>query len=200
MILSNNLSKLLATFLLKNDYIDSEQLPIYVYCLNYILEQLFFFIVIEVLSCILGLPVLGILFFSTIVPLRSFCGGFHASARGWCIFLSYGCFFLTYFLCNIMDNLPVFFWIIFFFICLMLLYFLPIVIHKNRHFTREQMDKMLKYKRISCILSYFLFAIFFVLDINKCYHILTICVSIILSSVAIALLMARQKGGYFFDI
>lgn len=159
MILSNNLSKLLATFLLKNDYIDSEQLPIYVYCLNYILEQLFFFIVIEVLSCILGLPVLGILFFSTIVPLRSFCGGFHASARGWCIFLSYGC-----------------------------------------HFTREQMDKMLKYKRISCILSSFLFAIFFVLDINKCYHILTICVSIILGSVAIALLMARQKGGYFFDI
>ncbi len=86
---SKYLGRYLAHYLVKNKFISEEEYSIYQYCIDYIIEMGIFFFILEAISILLGSPLYGILFFSIITPLRSICGGVHASSKLVCTLLSF---------------------------------------------------------------------------------------------------------------
>ena len=97
MFSSNALSKHITKKLSQRNIIDTQHCPIYEYCISYLLELIIFFFTLEIISIVLGRPMEGILFFLIVVPLRSLCGGFHATSRGKCTILSYSCYLVAHF-------------------------------------------------------------------------------------------------------
>ena len=83
---ANSLSKVL----LETNNIKQEEYDIYRYLLEYILENMVFFLFHVVCGMLFGDVVYGLLLFAVIFPLRSFGGGVHAPTKRMCGVLSYG--------------------------------------------------------------------------------------------------------------
>ena len=79
MIISKKISSSIAETLSANNIISEQEIPIYSYCLDYIIE-LFFLFIFAVLYGVFShkLPE-TLIFLAVFTPLRSFGGGFHAS-------------------------------------------------------------------------------------------------------------------------
>ena len=88
MIISKKISSSIAETLSANNMISEQEIPIYSYCLDYIIE-LFFLFIFAVLYGVFShkLPE-TLIFLAVFTPLRSFGGGFHASTPKRCAILS----------------------------------------------------------------------------------------------------------------
>ena len=88
MIISKKISSSIAETLSANNIISEQEIPIYSYCLDYIIE-LFFLFIFAVLYGVFShkLPE-TLIFLAVFTPLRSFGGGFHASTPKRCAILS----------------------------------------------------------------------------------------------------------------
>lgn len=173
MFSSNALSKHITKKLSQRNIIDTQHCPIYEYCISYLLELIIFFFTLEIISIVLGRPMEGILFFLIVVPLRSLCGGFHATSRG---------------KCTILFTLTVLF-----------LLFAPSVIHKNRHFNSEQKKKNKHFRYLFLLLTCLIFAITYYSQQIYYFHMTVICVNIVVANMLIAMIISNVKGGYSYD-
>ncbi len=199
MIISNFLSSRLVQILVRNHTIEKSVSEIYQYSFNYIFEIIFFFLALQTASIFLSVPAFAPLFFTVLMPFRSVCGGFHASTRLRCTLLSYGCFFITYIVYLLTRSWPDLFWLISFYLVIGALYVFPAVTHKNRNFSEEQKKRQHKLRHIFCVIWSILFCMVYLLNLKFYFHLITICVTIVLVNLLIAVLATRKKGGYSID-
>lgn len=199
MLLSDLFSSFLVRVLVKNHTIEKDVSEIYKYCFDYIFGLIFFFLILQTVSIFLSVPAFAPLFFTIIMPFRSVCGGFHASTRLQCALLSYGCFIITYIIYLLTWSLPDLYWLISFFIVTDTLYVFPAVTHKNRNFSHSQKKRMRKFRHILCVMWSVLFCIAYLLRLNLYFHLMAICVTIVLLNLLIAVFITRRTGGYSID-
>lgn len=77
----------IAFYLLKNGYIEKEELPIYVYGLSALLNSSLQLVVIFLLGLLLNYVIETIAFITVFVATRRFLGGFHANSKAKCMIL-----------------------------------------------------------------------------------------------------------------
>lgn len=94
MIISNLIATNITAQLVSTGDISEADSAAYKYCIDYILELMVYFTITSLLGLSCGYPLLGLLNFIIMVPVRSVCGGFHASSRVKCAILSYGYYIL----------------------------------------------------------------------------------------------------------
>lgn len=199
MLIFDYISSSLVHLLVRNHTIEKNVSEIYQYCFNYIFELLFFYLALQIASIFLSVPVFAPLFFAVIMPFRSVCGGFHASTRWRCTLLSYSCFIMTYIVYLLTWSLPDLCWLISFFTVIGILFVFPAVTHKNRNFSHSQKRRQHKLRQILCIIWSFLFCIAYLLNLSLYFHLMTICVIIVLANLLIAVMITRRTGGYSID-
>lgn len=199
MLISDFLSSCLVHLLIRNHTIEKDQSEIYKYSFHYIFELVIFFLVLQTVSIFLSVPAFAPLFFAIVMPFRSVCGGFHASTRLRCTLLSYGCFFMTYILYLLTRALPDLYWLIFFYIVTGTLYVFPAITHKNRNFSPEQKKRHRNLRHVLCVIWSALFCMAYLLHLNLSFHLMTICVTIVLVNLLTAVLVTQRKGGYSID-
>lgn len=177
MIISQKLSSAIADTLYDNNIISKQEIPIYIYCLDYIIE-LIFLIVFTILYGTFShnLPE-TIIFLIVFIPIRSFGGGFHASTQNRCTLLS----LITFIFVLYSDCLVALFtwqWTAAFAISLFLIAILAPVGTKSRPITPDRKKILKKYCIIFCILLSFLYIIFYLKNYKKLYGTLSICILI----------------------
>jgi len=94
MIISNLIATNITTNLVSTGEISEADSDAYRYCIDYMLELMVYFTITSLLGLSFGYPLLGLLNFIIMIPIRSVCGGFHASSRTKCAILSYGYYLL----------------------------------------------------------------------------------------------------------
>ena len=200
MLISDYLSSYLVHVLIRNHTIEKNVSEIYQYCFNYIFELLFCYLALRIASIFLSIPVFAPLFFAVIMPFRSVCGGFHASTRWRCALLSYGCFIVSYIVYMLTQSLPNLYWLISFYTIIGILYVFPAVTHKNRNFSHSQKRRQHILRHVLCIIWSFLFSMAYLRNLSLYFHLMTICVTIVLVNLLIAVMITRRTGGYSIDI
>lgn len=82
----------LVNYLKRNEIIAREDEEVYVYGVQLVLSSAISFMVILVAGLLMGNLLLGVLFLFCVVPLRMFCGGYHANSYLKCDLVFLGCF------------------------------------------------------------------------------------------------------------
>lgn len=86
MCLSYFISKKLTSLLESYHYIEPDEYDACLYCLDYIVELIFFFLCTFMISICFHAPIFCLVYFVILLLLRSVCGGYHANSRGMCTF------------------------------------------------------------------------------------------------------------------
>ena len=189
----NKISLLLTNIISRSKPIDENERCIYEYCIRIILKRCLFVISILLFGIITKRFAVSLLFLSTFIPLRSFCGGIHASTPEICSVLSYGMSIAIIFFSSLLGkSVP---YIIL--LCIFILFCIPILIFspvdtKNKRLDSKQ-KRFLKTK--SCILTIFIiveFIAFSVFQAQTYYMTLALCVIICSISVVIGFLQNRR--------
>lgn len=199
MFISSFLSSRLVQILVRNHTIKENVSEIYEYSFSYIFEFVFFFLALQTASIFLSVPAFAPLFFAVLMPFRSVCGGFHASTRLRCALLSFSCFILAYTVYLLTRAWPDLFWLISFYLVIGTLYVFPTVAHENRNFSEEQKKRQHKFRHVFCVIWSLLFCMVYLLKLKFYFHLMTICVTIVLVNLLIAVVYTRRKGGYSID-
>lgn len=147
MFYSNKISSKIVELASQNNDDIQKNSDVYVYLVNYILEQVIFLILTVIFGLVIHNVIFSILFFLIFFTYRSTGGGYHASNPILCMFLSYAAFFGSYIFCfkieisKSMSTLALYvFAVIFMFFC-------PFSDCKNRRRTKD-VKKMLKLKQV----------------------------------------------------
>lgn len=82
------ISMKIADILFRNDYIEDSMYSIYQYGMQVALEIGCSIFVSIIISCLLGMPIEGFIFFAVFIPLRSYLGGFHMKSYWTCFICS----------------------------------------------------------------------------------------------------------------
>lgn len=199
MFAAEYISEKIVQYLLTRQYITEEHSSVYTYCIDYVLELAIFFMVLETISIFLGNVCIGAIFFLTVVPLRSVCGGIHAPSRWLCTFFSYLCFFVTVFLLWYLQDMPDPFWKVMFIIDNLFLYLVPSVTHQNRCFSQMQKRKQKKFRFAFLSIEILFFIVSSIFQIKFCYEMITLCVTIVVINMLLSIAVTYFKGGYSFD-
>ena len=96
MYLSYKLAAFLTRCMVRNGSIEDNQYDAYLYCLDYLLELVVYFVTTFLFGLLLGYPLFGILYTLILFSLKSCCGGIHAPSRLLCTLFSYLCFFAAF--------------------------------------------------------------------------------------------------------
>lgn len=106
MYLSYKLAAFLTRCMVRNGSIEDNQYDAYLYCLDYLLELVVYFVTTFLFGLLLGYPLFGILYTLILFSLKSCCGGIHAPSRLLCTLFSYLCFFAAFGLFSLRHQIP----------------------------------------------------------------------------------------------
>ena len=106
MYLSYKLAAFLTRCMVRNGSIEDNQYDAYLYCLDYLLELVVYFVTTFLFGLLLGYPLFGILYTLVLFSLKSCCGGIHAPSRLLCTLFSYLCFFAAFGLFSLRHQIP----------------------------------------------------------------------------------------------
>lgn len=188
-IIANKLSLTFAN----HNIIDHKYQSVYSYCFEYILDYLqYIFITLLLFHIILDIY-WGVFFLIVLLPLRNFCGGYHAPTKWLCTFLSYAtvvlfCLFQSIIkskiatIISISSLIP----------ALIYLYKVTPVDNSRKHFTSEQRNKMKHYYILFGSFLLFLFILLLWFQ-NPLFHVVTFCVIITAIGVVIERALQRRK-------
>jgi len=187
------LSSLLTNIISRSKPIDEDEMRIYEYCIHIILKRCLFVILIILFGVITKRISVSLLFLLTFIPLRSFCGGMHASTPTVCSVLSYGISLAVIFFSPLIGkNIPFIFLVcIFILFCISILIFAP-VDTRNKRLNPKQKCSL---KNKCYILMFFIVAEFVIFSIFRAktyYMTVTLCVIICSISVVIGFLQNRR--------
>ena len=163
MIISKKISSSIAETLSANNIISEQEIPIYSYCLDYIIE-LFFLFIFAVLYGVFShkLPE-TLIFLAVFTPLRSFGGGFHASSHLMCFLtmvlgelLFLASFLLPYSLLTCIGISV---------ISLLFMWMHPLVLHPNKSYLKKKAPQLIKRSRQILLLETTLLVAFILLNI-----------------------------------
>ncbi len=198
MFYSDKLSSKIVELAASNNNDIRKNTDVYVYLVNYILEQVIFFVTMIILGLILHNVLFSLLFFLIFFTYRSTGGGYHASSPFLCTIISYTAFFAACIFCfkfeiskSKLTLAAYIFAIIFILIC-------PFSDCKNRRRTNSQ-KKSLKLKQIIFIAIFSTLGfVFYYTDCFLYFKLIMISTYIIAVTQSIGVIqMWIDKGGSY---
>lgn len=187
------ISILLTNLISRSKPIDENERRIYEYCIRIILKRCLLVILVSLFGIVTKRISVSLLFLLTFIPLRSFCGGMHASTPTICSVLSYGMSLAIIFFSPVIGKIVPYIILLCLFIlfCILIFIFAP-VDTKNKRFDSKQKRSL---KNKCCILMFFIvseFVIFSIFRAQTYYMTISLCVIICSISVVIGFLQNRR--------
>lgn len=142
MYLSYKLAAFLTRCMVRNGSIEDNQYDAYLYCLDYLLELVVYFVTTFLFGLLLGYPLFGILYTLILFSLKSCCGGIHAPSRLLCTLFSYLCFFAAFGLFSLRHQIPDTAWFFITLACCLVIFFI-----KTASVSQENLQKIRKNTR-----------------------------------------------------
>lgn len=197
-------SKKISTYLVntaaKNDQKVASRKEIYIYCLDFLVEQLIFLVSLLFIGCFLHDIPFCLLFFAVFLTYRSTGGGFHANSVWLCTLLSYTTFFSVW----AVIQSPFALWkgplcplhLLSYAVIVSLFSLLPVAGHKNKKISDLQ-RKMLKRKQRICLLLFSLLAvIFYCTKSENYYKLIVVCTLLLMITQWIGWITEKNKDGF----
>lgn len=192
MIISQKISSYIADTLADNNTISRQEVSIYSYCLDYIIELILLFVFAVIFGfCTNNIPE-TIIFLIVFIPIRSFGGGFHATTQKRCTVIS----LLTFLFVLYSDKIVTIFmneWTVAFTISLLGIAFLSPVGTKNRPMSPERKTILKKRCILFCFFLALLYLFFYIQKSQKIYGILAICVLINFVSIFYGCILEKKN-------
>ena len=188
MLGSTCISKEIANNLEKRKIINKEDVEIYAYCFDFILENILFTGIIILIGITFHSLPISILF-TLILVLRRFTGGFHASTQSLCTVLSFSTFIITLFTVKLLITSNInytFTFILLYIIAASIILLLAPVEHKNKRFSNNMKQSLQKKSRFYLGIITLGNYIFFHFHLKLYYTTTTICVMIIAINLLVA--------------
>ena len=180
------ISVLLTNLISRSKTIDEKEKLIYEYCIRIILKRCLFVILLLFFGILTNRVCVSLLFLLTFIPLRSFCGGMHASTPTICTVLSYGIGLAIIFFSPLLGELIPYPVILYFFIlfCIPIILFAP-VDTKNKRFNLTQISSL----RIKCLFLTLLIGVVFIFLslVHAQTYCMTLSLCVIICSVSIVI-------------
>ena len=197
-------SKKISTYLVetaaKNDENVAAKKKLYLYCLDFLMEQFFFLLSLFLLGWVLHDIPFSLLYFAIFLTYRSTGGGFHANSAWLCTLLSYLMFFLVW----LVIESPIALWggalhpfhLVAYIILVSLFSLLPVTTHKNITRTAEQKKRLKKKQRICLIFFSLLALIFYCTKLEKYYKLIVVCTLILMITQFTGRIAIKKKDGF----
>lgn len=138
----------------REQVIQEEDTDVYLYGVQLVLSTVLSFIIILLCGLISGQLLLSVLFLLCVVPLRMYCGGYHAKSYLKCDLVFLGCFFGNCIAYWLTGGLPVITFALGAIAALVICWFAPIE-NPNKPFTTKEGKR---YRRISWGMVFVLYA------------------------------------------
>lgn len=98
MYITCQISRKICTVLTDNHIISPEENKFYLYCFDFVLDNILFNASIFLIGVLLNVPLQSALYLITMIPVKMFAGGAHASSRMKCSMVSFSVFLMILFL------------------------------------------------------------------------------------------------------
>lgn len=193
MIISNLIATNITSSLVSTGDISEADSAAYKYCIDYILELMVYLLITSLIGLVCSYPLLGLLNFIIMIPIRSVCGGYHASSRAKCTILSYGYYILImlglHYYTHFNDKL----------LCLIVI-IAAVIIHYNKktisvnRFTYLQKVKHTIIKKTISIILCGTFLITYSLHMRQIYMTISMCTFFSIISILIPHVTGRIKN------
>lgn len=108
MFITESLTQKIVKNGLKEEYAGKKE--IYSYCINYLLEQLIFIVIVLLFGILTNKILFYTIFYFLFVGFRFTSGGYHAPNQLICTFLSYSTIIVTILLVNTLPDFPPYIW------------------------------------------------------------------------------------------
>lgn len=186
MYISHKLAKKITSFLLKNNSIMQEDYSACLYCIDYIIEIVLFFLSTLLISLLFRMPLLCLIYSIILIALRSTCGGYHAKTRIACSILSFSFFFLAFVLTRLYIYSSTYIMLSNMFLCFVIIFSQRRTHSTSRVFSPTQHRKQLLLRRFFSLLLLLSFMIVYVLEFYSIAAMIVSC-----TNIAVANMMMR---------
>lgn len=193
MVISNIVSQSITNNLVICGNITDSDSEAFKYCIDYMLELTVYFLITFLIGLLGGYPLLGIMNFIIMIPIRSVCGGYHSSTRFGCAVLSYGYYLLMLISLHYYSYITNEVWCVLFIIGVITIHFNPKAISRNNFTHNQHMKHIILQKLISitlCVCYY----IAYTLHIHQLYQIISICTFFALLSILASYFTGRTDN------
>ena len=178
MICSDLLSNKIANFLYKNGLIQENHIIFYAYIYSWLIDQLFFFFSLLLISLLFHRVLPALIIYITISLLRMFSGGSHAPTKLLCSFISYFLFFSIFFLYRIVPSELFNYSKIPLLIIIPFIVFLSPVDNPNKRMNINQKNRLKIFSAITCNILFLLTSILDFIGEHDYCNIIILCVMI----------------------
>lgn len=176
MSFSQIISKKLVCSLEKENFIARNEMEIYMYCFDYLIEIICYTLGFFLIGCFTHRLTVSLLFLFVLLPLRAFGGGIHASSSQVCSFIS----ILLYLFIIIFSPVitPIFskLWILLFLFAIITILLLAPVETKNRPINMQKRIFLKRNCHLLCLFYIILFGCFYRFKEPLHYGTLALCV------------------------
>lgn len=186
MYISHKLAKKITSFLLKNNSIMQEDYSACIYCIDYIIEIVLFFLSTLLISLFFRMPLLCLIYSTILLALRSTCGGYHAKTRTACSILSFSFFVLAFLLSRLYIHSSAYIMLINMFLCFLIIFFQQKTQTINRVFSPAQQRKQFLLRKFFSLLLLLAFMIIYVLEFFSIASMIVSCTNIAVTNILLA--------------
>ena len=198
MIISQKISSYIAETLCEDNIVNKDEKDIYVYCFDYIIELLIFFIIIFISGLITKRIPVSIIFMITAFSIRSFGGGMHASTPGLCSIISFIIFYTILFTAKPLSYTMTWGWCIVHILSIIIILLTAPVDTPKRPMSPEKRKKLKKRCIVVCLFLFTAFIGFYMNKLQLYYGTLAICSTIFSMSILIGHIINKlsiNRGG-----
>lgn len=180
----------IANILQEAGIIPSKNLPVYIYCYEYIFDMLTMYVLFLSYALAVRKFFIGILFLTIFFLLRNTCGGFHAPGPFSCAILSMAVYLCSLYFIPYLQDSSCFLLSSLYVISITTILFLAPVDTPNKRLNAQKKKILRKNCHIRCIFLSAVYVLFLILKIKSGYATMTICVII----VSAGLLIGKWKN------
>jgi len=159
--------------------IDLKTKNIYIYCLDQLLSQVIFVVIILLFGIIRSEPVVSLIYLICTMTLRTFGGGAHAPSKKLCILFSYGISIITIILSPLLYKfISIMPSTLIYIICSLIIWYLSPISHKNKPLSDSKKIRL----HHKCGISFIFITVFVLLCLitNHKKYLVTITLSVII--------------------
>lgn len=184
------LAEIVTSNLYKREIIEKEKTAVYIYGIELFFSTMTNVLSILIISLIVNKVYLGIIFILYFMPIRLFCGGYHAKTFASCFIITNSLFIIIalvslepYFIdIKLMISIFLYFFSLFY------IYFNAPILHGDQKIKPEKIIKNRKGAKTIIIIEIFIFIIMLITKVNQVLVLMTI-----LTTFAVAIMMVISK-------
>lgn len=188
------LAEFLTLQLYKREIIEKEKEAIYIYGIELFFSTMTTILSILIISIIAQKPYLGIIFILYFMPIRLFCGGYHAKTFISCFIITNSIFILTALisLAPHFIDIKLMISIFLYFFSLLYIYFNAPILHADQKIKPE---KIIKNRKNAKSIIYIEIIIFIVMLITKVNYVLVLMAILTTFAVALTMIVSKFPAG-----